>query len=57
MADSLCKVLRIRRTRVAYFGREHYCMSRPLQLSHYAPVGEIIVDVEPQAPDTPSTGT
>jgi hypothetical protein len=57
MADSLCEVLRIRRTRVAHLGGEHYSMSRPLQLSYYTPVGEIIVDVEFHAPDTPSVGT
>src|SRR5215470_6584613 len=56
MADSLDEVLGIRRPRVAHLGREHHRLAYSVELGHHASVGEIIVQVEPHAPDTPSAG-
>ena len=57
MADRLGEVVGIRRPRVANIRREHNRMACPVQLGDHTPVGEIIVQVEPHAPDTPSAGT
>ena len=57
MADRLGEVVGIRRPRVANIRREHHRMACPVQLGDHMPVGEIIVQVEPHAPDTPSVGT
>ena len=38
MADSLDKVLGIRRPRVTHLGREHHRLARPVELGHHASV-------------------
>ena len=57
MTDRLGEVVGIRRPRVAVIRREHHRMAYPVQLADHAPVGELIDQIEPHAPDTPSAGT
>ena len=56
MTDCLGEVVGIP-PRVADIRREHHRMACSVQLGDHAPVGEIIVQIEPHAPDTPSAGT